>query len=318
MDEDSERDSKRKLLALSLEYYNELTENDKVFLDGMVTEVEKFDLNSSIDENAINKSNEINQEALNDGLDFILNTSGLSLPHTFENINRKELEFLSEQIFSLYKIPYISISETTIRALERESDDDLLSIMKDMTTGDYLIKEMVSDFGACLSLAILGFYKQAISTLRNMLESTVLLIYIEIAKKPSNWVNGSYGVDKIREMVNQLRDLGIIDDSLKNELMNLYWDYLSTATHSHKARMNAVRTDKHDFDLVRFNEFLGILSWYCMCCQKLIKPFIVSGDTILCNDKNTAIMDYWSNLEKSSKSSQISQISKRAELAKQD
>ena len=174
---------------------------------------------------------------------------------------------------------------------------------------------MISDVNASATLSVLGYYKQALALARGILESTVLLAYLVLAKKEAEWVSGGFGIDHFRDMMADLRNKGLVEMLTHDEIMNLYWDYLCTATHSHKARMNVVRTNEHGFDLVRFHEFLGILSWCGACCLSLLKPLGSICTHVTINGAEMNAAQAWAAVEENIKSSAAWQ---KAELARQD
>jgi hypothetical protein len=260
------------LLAHFIGYTKELSTEDKNFLQKKGLEIKiMYEKELKNEEEKSNEIDEIDIEDLEKGINFLIQFSSNSLPETFRIIDEKLIYELYDVIILIFEISYNSMREQVYPKFEGTLDDLEVSL-NDFVNCDYLIKEMMSDLDASITLAILGFYKQALAMVRNILETTVLFSYIFIANKESRWNSGGFGIEQFKNMVTTISNENIIDDSTKNEILTVYWDYLCAATHSHKARMNAVRTDKHGFDLVRLHEYLGLLSWCGLCCFNLLYP----------------------------------------------
>lgn len=246
-----------------------ISEDDKAFLQEMIGEIESVDLDNSYDYNNqyIPSNDELKDNKFISLLETLLQMSYYAPVKTAikENMSIK-LKFLEEFVNILIesgkdiisKIPELNIEneeDTTEETIE-DVNDYFIAVGKGVSL-HLIIDEIISDLESANLLASFGKYKQAISQLRNVLELSILSMLIVLGIRDTKWEQGTFGVDSFSGMVKDLKDNGRISDSLEKEIKKLYFDYLCTATHSHKGRMNAVRSE-HGFDKLRLYEFLSV------------------------------------------------------------
>jgi hypothetical protein len=135
-----------------------------------------------------------------------------------------ETEHLALAYNSVVRAARLSVGDTEEEQEEdnteeedAEHTDAILVSLHNLATAEDIVKEMISDLGASFVLASLGYYKQGLSTLRNVLESAVLLSYTLAAGEVADWVSGGYGIDKFTQMVKRLAEQGIISKEIESQ-----------------------------------------------------------------------------------------------------
>ncbi|MCB9420496.1 MAG: hypothetical protein H6667_11870 [Ardenticatenaceae bacterium] len=222
--------------------------------------------NPSYNEDAkfIPTENQIQSKEVQESIRVLMSLDNYAPIETFLSEDLEQLlEFivlLQESVISIYSIAAKCFSEE-LHSLDPDNspDEPYITAISEMAIIEPILKEMLSDLTAASILMVFAQYKQAISQLRNVLELAVLLFDTIGTKHKSSWEKGTFGVPGFTSMLNRIKNKKLIDHDLYLDIRTLYFDFMSSASHSHKGRMNSVRSEKRGYDKFRFHEYQATL-----------------------------------------------------------
>ena len=134
------------------------------------------------------------------------------------------------------------------------------------------LTEAVSDLECSFALVEMGYFKQSLQTLRNVLEETLFHAYYAFQGKNYGYLEESVErMPNFKSMIKSLRVENLFTDKMEQELFSIYKD-LSGAVHSEVTKLNITRSFTYKSAFSEwYNYFVKVANLHIMTIIRMIE-----------------------------------------------